>query len=88
MENEVDALVEHSGKFSSITRRGRVLARDGGHGWKEHDEAVLEHRSKLKSDLVGENDEYVSSWLSWQIFDDNSPGMGPGADWRPQIDRA
>ena len=46
-----DALVEHSVKFSIITRKGRALARIGGQGWKEHDGAVLEHRSKSKSDL-------------------------------------
>ena len=48
-KNERDALVEHSVKFSIITRKGRALARIGGQGWKEHDGAVLEHRSKSKS---------------------------------------
>ena len=50
MKNERNDLVEHSGRFSIITLRGGVLARIGGPGWKEQDEAVLEHRSKLNSD--------------------------------------
>ena len=61
MENERDALVEHSVKFSTITRKGGVPARIGGRGWIELVEAVLEHCSKSKSDLLGENEGYVSS---------------------------
>ena len=55
-----DLLVEHSGKFSIITLRGGVLARVGGPGWKEQDEAVLEHRSKLNSDEDFSNKGIVS----------------------------
>ena len=60
MKNERNDLVERSGRFSIITLRGGVLARVGGPGWKEQDEAVLEHRSKLNSDEDFSNKGIVS----------------------------
>ena len=60
MKNERNDLVERSGRFSIITLRGGVLARIGGPGWKEQDEAVPEHRSKLNSDEDFSNKGIVS----------------------------
>ena len=47
MGNERGSLVEHPVKYSIITLKGGVLGQKGGHGWIEHDEAVLEHPSNL-----------------------------------------
>ena len=52
MEIERGSLVEHRGKFSSITLKGEVPARNGGLGSIELDEAVPKHCSKLSLDIL------------------------------------